>query len=114
MLTAKPAVVVSLVALGVALVPALAAGLTGCGPSRCGAQCPADPEPTEAQRNRCEANVSPAPACQAELVALGDCSTGLTVCGRDDRTDLAATAQVVLKECGPQLVAYTDCTSRVK
>ncbi len=112
MLTPKPVVVVSLLALSVALVPAATAGLAGCGPSRCGAQCPADPEPTAAQRSRCEANVAPTPACQAEFVALGDCSSGLTVCGRDDRTDPAGTAQVVLKECGPQLAAYTDCTSR--
>ena len=39
---------------------------------------------------------------------------GLTVCGRDDRTDVAATTQVVLKECGPLLAAYTDCTSRAR
>ncbi len=106
-------------ALGLALAPASPAGRTapaalglgGCGVSRCGRQCPADPEPTERQRQTCEDGVAPAPACQAEYGALGTCSTGLTVCGKDDRTDPAGTAQVVLKECGPQLRAYTDCAS---
>lgn len=110
--TPKLSVVVSLLALGVALVAPLTAGLAGCSPSRCGAQCPADPEPTEAQRSRCQENQAPEPACQSEFLALGECSVGLTVCGRDDRTDVAGTAQVLMKQCSPQLTAYTDCTSR--
>ena len=103
--TASPAPVVG-VAVGVAV------GASACGPARCGKQCPADTEPTERQRQVCEDGVAPFPACQAEFTALRDCSAGLTVCGKDDRSDEAGTAQVLLKECSPQLTAYTSCTSR--
>lgn len=97
-------VFVSFGALTVCLAPA-------CGPSRCGAQCPADPEPPTAERKRCEQNVAPVAACTNAYSAYRECADGRTVCGRDDRTDVGATTQVVIKECGPQLKAYTDCTS---
>ncbi|MBL9108130.1 MAG: hypothetical protein JNM74_02620 [Myxococcales bacterium] len=85
-----------------------------CTSSPCGAACPADPEPSAKARQECEDRVTDFPTCQASYDALRDCSDGLTVCGRDDRTDVAATTQVVLKECGPLLAAYTDCTSRAR
>lgn len=82
-----------------------------CTPGRCSAQCAADPEPSVGARQSCEDGVAPVPACQNEHNALRDCTDGRTVCGRDDRTDVGATTQVILKECGPQLKAYTDCAS---
>lgn len=84
-----------------------------CTKSPCAAQCAADPEPSAADRDRCENGAMPVdvPACREDYLRYRDCTAGLTVCTRDDRTDEGATTQAVLKECGPLLKTYTDCTS---
>lgn len=82
-----------------------------CGPSKCGRQCAADPEPTDRELARCESGTAPVTACQAQYSALTECSVGKTVCTSADKTDEAGTAAVLVRDCPNQLRAYTDCTS---
>jgi len=88
--------------------------VAACTRNPCGAQCAADPEPSAAARQRCEDGTLPvdAPQCREDYLRYRECAAGLTVCTRDDLTDEGATTQAVLKECGPLLKTYTDCTSR--
>ena len=105
------AAVVTLIASVLSLV-AIAGSTPACAPSKCGRQCPADPEPTDREVARCESGVAPVTACQAQYNALAECSVGKTVCNSADQTDEAGTDAVIVRDCPNQLRAYTDCTSK--
>lgn len=81
----------------------------GVGACSAPSKCSADPKPTKDAIAQCTKLTGA--ACGSQYTAASSCTTSQQVCGADDMTDLTATANAILANCGDQESAYTKCCS---
>lgn len=79
----------------------------GCSSSPCdgSSKCSADPKPTDNDKKTCQALLDNEKTCKSELDKYAACQRDKQVCGSDNKTDSAKTAEA----CKSEAEAYTKC-----